>query len=171
MHYTVMSLVLQVWPKSSARVYRYEALSWWVWSWRRFGLTDAQIASRLGVPYERLRRKGALKRADEHQTERRGARARAPVIVAVEREHRPSQLETWYDPRLAEFWPETAKQLAKEISHLTRAGPWGGELKPVEVQRPQPGLPRKPKQLTTDKREIARFFRLHSGEPLNYRAQ
>jgi len=94
-----------------------------VFSWRRFGLSDREIADRLGERYDTLRRKDVFRRADQHQDEWRGRWERLPLIVAVEREQRPSLLETWLDPRLWELSPPAVKRQRERVVALTKDGP------------------------------------------------
>lgn len=130
-HYAWARLALRVWPVADGQVARAEQRSWWVWSWRRFGVHDEVIAQRLGIELDSLRRTGVLARADDHarwfaqtpHTRRRWERA--PLVVAPERDEHPHQWETWEDPRLRALYPPQVKRLQREFDDLTRAGPPG----------------------------------------------
>jgi len=129
-HFTFWRIGLQLWPRTDGPVEQYEMLSWWVWSWRQSGLTDTEIADRLGRQYDTLRKKKAFHRADQHDSERRGEWVRAPLVIAAEIERRPHQLETWGDPRLSQLWPESVLRLRRQFTDLTREGARG---KPVST--------------------------------------
>jgi hypothetical protein len=166
-HFAYWQAGLRLWPRRDGQVPRWEALGLWVWSWRRFGLSDQEIADRLGYPLETLRRKGALKLADEHASRRRGRRTRVPLVVAVEREDPPHPLDTWYDPRLAEPWPESVRRVQKQLARMTWEGPRGRPSTPpipaAVPERPEDVRPQRPKKVTTSTAEIARWFEQHRG--------
>jgi len=122
-HFAYWRLGLRTWPTADGQVDRQEARSLWVWSWRRAGASDDEIAAQLGVSHEALRRRGALARADVHQKPERGPWTRAPRIVAVELESPPHVLDTWRDPRLNYEPSEQVKRLQDEMTRVTFNGP------------------------------------------------
>ncbi len=126
-HFVYWRAALHVWP--TKRVSKSEHLALWVWSWRRCGLSDEEIEARLCLAEDTLRRRhDALRRADAIQSELesvdRGKRTRVPLIV-TDHEASPHPLDTWYDPRLSECLPESAKRARRELTALTRNGPRG----------------------------------------------
>ncbi|MEX2106549.1 MAG: hypothetical protein WD810_06585 [Solirubrobacterales bacterium] len=128
-HYAFWRLGLDVWPRQAGqRRLTREALGAWVFSWRRFGLSDDKIARRLGRERDSLRRRGALAYADELAERQRAVHAaelprrweRAPLIVAVEQEEAPLPTETWCDPRLDAQVDRYVAPLRAELQRLTR---------------------------------------------------
>jgi hypothetical protein len=116
---------LQVWPKRDGPVPLAEMRSWWVWSWRRFGLSDDEIARRLCLPRDTLRRYGAFKRADEHAAPRERQWVRVPLVVAIEVESKPHQFDTWCPPGLGKYQPASFQRASQQMNALTKNGPRG----------------------------------------------
>jgi hypothetical protein len=172
-HFVYWRIALRVWPSKDGPVSKYEALSWWVWSWRRFGLTDAEIARRLGHKYDTLRSKGAFARADEHakQLEAEAQNrvwVRVPRIVAIEIENRPGVLQRWSDPRLSEVESEPTRRLHEKLAALTFNGPRGEPLTVAGLEhqtrkRDRIEVPPANRLVTNDPQKIAAWFKEHIG--------
>lgn len=165
-HYVYWRQALLNWPRRDGQVDRREAWSFWVWSWRRFGLSDAQIAERLGYLPDTLRRQEVLKLADEIAETPRGEKVRAPRVVAVDREALPHQFDTWCDPRLAERWPPAVRKVDQEMTTVTWEGPSGRPSTPPRPKDPDPPDaetiapdPAEAKKITTDTVAIVGWFK------------
>lgn len=124
-HVTYWRAALRVWPVHDGQVRRCDFIGAWVWSWRRFGLSDKQIADRLGYPLDTLRRRGALRYADWLAQPRERRWVRVPLVVAVEQEEAPHPFDTWVDTRISTVRVEAVERVQAYYDAITRDGPRG----------------------------------------------
>ena len=115
-HFLFWWAALPLWPRAPGRPNRRELYAHWIASGRRHGLSDDEIAARICVEPDTLRRLGCLDMADA-MTARASRWERGPLIVAVEQgETEPSIYETWIDPRLRARLPDAVVSTIREAS-------------------------------------------------------
>jgi hypothetical protein len=98
-----------------------------IYNWRRVGMSDDEIADRLGVDIDTLRRRKAFAFADELEDRAPSPNkgwVRTPLVVAdAEAETTPGYFERWTDPRLAGIASVGVDSLKAQFRALTAAGP------------------------------------------------
>jgi len=125
-HRTFWTLGLPAWPCSDGQINRREMRAWWVWSGRRHGLDDREIAARVGLELDTLRRQGCLKMADEFASQPpvppRTWR-RLPLVVAVDlNETVPGQFEGWQHLGLSSYHPDSMRRVLDDFKRIARVG-------------------------------------------------